>query len=167
MPVGTSSQTEKTVVGVAELAISDGSVETLITYALGSCLGITVYDPEAGIGALIHCLLPSAKKTPEKGEIKPAMFIDTGLVDLMKKITAMGADLDRLVIKVAGGANPIDTSGMFKVGEGNHTMLRRILWQNGLFTDAEDVGGTKPRTLSLEISTGRVLVKTDGKDVEL
>ncbi len=160
-------KTELRVVGVAEVIFSDNCEETLITYALGSCLGITIYDPDAQVGALIHCLLPTAKKTPEKGKLKPAMFVDTGMVMVMKKIIQMGGDLDRLTIKVAGGANPMDSTGLFKVGERNHTMLRRILWQNGLFTEAEDVGGTKPRTISIAIDSGHVLVKSDGGEQDL
>ena len=155
------------VVGVAEIALSKKSDDVIITYALGSCLGITVYDPELKIGALVHCLLPSAKKHPEKGESKPSMYVDTGMMDLMQKMKSHGSEIDRLVIKVAGGANPIDKTGMFKVGERNHTMLRRILWKNGLFTAAEDVGGTKPRTISLDIETGLVLVRSDRNEVEL
>ena len=155
------------VIGVADYAISTSAEDLLVTYALGSCLGITLFDREAGVGALVHCLLPSAKKSPEKGELKPAMFVDTGMVHVMKELRQMGADVDRLVIKVAGGANPIDGTGMFKVGERNHTILRKILWQNGLFLEAEDVGGTKPRTMLLHMTDGRVMVKSEGKETAL
>ncbi len=76
-----------------------------------------------------------------------------------------GAQKQRLEIRVAGGANSKnrEEDDLFQIGKRNLVTLRKLLWKNGLLLKSYDVGGTRSRTMSLEISSGRVTVKSNGQ----
>ncbi len=156
-----------TVVGIAEMHMSQDPGDTLVTYSLGSCLGVTVYDPILKVGGMIHCMLPLSKIDTTKATENPSMFIDTGVIALFNAIFALGAKKERLIVKVAGGASPLDAGARFKIGERNYTVLRKVLWKNNLLLAGKSIGGTKPRTLRLELETGRTSVQSNGETVEL
>ena len=88
------------VIAIAEMYVSENVDDMLITYSLGSCLGVTAYDPVARVGGMIHCLLPSSRSNPEKAKEKPTMYADTGLVALFSKLFEYGAHKDRIKIKI-------------------------------------------------------------------
>lgn len=157
----------KRVIGVGELCVSNQPGDLLITYALGSCLGVTFYDPELRMGGLAHCQLPMRKGTEPRDEGRPAMYVDTGIAHLFSSLTELGACKRRLQVKVAGGCHPGDGPDLFQIGERNLTVLRKLLWKNNLLIAAADVGGSQPRTMSLETSTGRVLLSSAGQSWEL
>ncbi|MEM1355083.1 MAG: chemotaxis protein CheD [Planctomycetota bacterium] len=154
-------------IGMCEMAVSTDTEQTLVTYSLGSCVGVTLFDPEAGVGGMIHCMLPVSKTDPEKAKARPAMFTDTGFVELLNEVLAKGAQMSRLVVKVAGGGAPMDSAGRFKIGERNYAVLRKILWKNNLLIAGEDVGGTKPRTMRIQMTDGTVTVSSGGEVTEL
>lgn len=156
-------------VGISDYAVTADPGERLITYSLGSCVGVTVFDPEAGVGGMIHCMLPLSTQShdPSKAAQTPAMFVDTGVLLLLNAVYARGAVRERLRIKVAGAANPMDTNGRFRIGERNHAVLRKILWKNDLMIHGESVGGTIPRTLILDVASGRTILRTTEGEVEL
>jgi chemotaxis protein CheD len=150
----------KTIVGVSDLRVSGNSDETIITYALGSCLGIAVYDRKNRIGGLLHVMLPLSKADKEKASRKPEMYVDTGVTKLLKLCYEMGAEKDQMVISVAGGASmkQTDREDYFKIGKRNFTILRKLLWKNGFMIDKKDVGGNISRTMTLRIVDGLVTV---------
>lgn len=150
------------VVGISEFKVSEDVNDTLITYSLGSCLGLVLYDPIARIGGMVHCLLPLSKTDSEKAKQNPAMFTDTGVLALLNAVLKAGADKHRLLVKAAGCSCTMDKNGRFKVGDRNLAVLRKILWKNNMMIDGEDVGGTKPRTLRLCISNGETTISTSG-----
>jgi len=153
----------KHIVGVADMKISDRRGDILITYALGSCLGIAIYDPEACVGGLLHVMLPLSTIDPEKATRNPFMFVDTGVPKLFIECYKAGAKKERLQVKVAGGASSkTEGEDLFQIGRRNFIILRKLLWRNGVLLSSYDVGGTLSRTMSLEIGTGRVTVKADG-----
>jgi chemotaxis protein CheD len=158
----------KSVVGVGDWRVSANVHETIITYALGSCLGVVVYDPVARVGGLLHAMLPFSKKDPQKAKIKPAMFIDTGFSMLMNDFYNLGAEKERMKIFVAGGASmhsdPRDD--YFKIGERNFTTLRKLFWKNGFMIDYKDVGDSKSRTMSLRLSDGMVIINKNTVNAE-
>ena len=157
----------KRIVGIGELIVSTTPEDLLITYALGSCLGIAVSDIDRGIGGLIHCQLPTAKSSSAKDSSTSAQFVDSGVLALLDEMLSLGADKRRLVIKVAGGIRAQDNLNLFKIAERNYTVLRKLLWKNNLLIEAEDVGGTSPRTMSLDVSSGRVVIQSLGREYEL
>lgn len=154
-------------VGIAEMHCCKDRDEVIVTYALGSCLGITVHDDTAGVGGMVHIMLPLSKMDAEKSQNNPYMFADTGVAELFKKAYSLGASKENIVVKVAGGAQILDTNGHFKIGERNFAMLRKVLWKNNVLIEGQDVGGTISRTMSLHVSTGQVIIRSNGQQKEL
>jgi chemotaxis protein CheD len=150
------------VVGVADMVVSNDSSAEIVTYSLGSCLGITLYDPLKKIGGLLHLMLPDSRIDAAKAARMPCMFVDTGVPRLFHAAYNLGADRSRLVVKVAGGAQLLDQQGIFNIGARNFDALQSLLSQNRLKTHATDVGGFSCRTVRLDLSTGEVTVKTPG-----
>lgn len=153
--------TGMTVVGVADLAIgAAGECNQIVTYALGSCIGLTAYDPVAQIGGLLHYMLPQPSVQQNAAEIKPSMFATTGLPILFRRLLERGTRRNRLVVCAAGAAQILTDSGAFAIGRRNHTMLREIFSKDGTVIAGEDIGGDLARTMTLDLSTGTVAVKT-------
>lgn len=150
------------IVDIADMRISDNPDDTLITYSLGSCVGVAMYDPVLQLGALIHCMLPLSKVNKEKAKTRPFMFVDTGVQKMLGQLYNYGLRKNRSVVNVAGAAQVLDDRGIFKIGERNFTVLRKILWKNGFLMHTQEVGGNKSRTVSLNIKTGRFSIKSGG-----
>ncbi|GMV90334.1 MAG: chemotaxis protein CheD [Candidatus Hydrogenedentes bacterium] len=157
----------KKTVGISEMLVSRQAEDVLVTYSLGSCVGVAVYDPEIQVGGLIHCMLPLSRLDPERAKRTPEMFTDTGVPALLKAVLDLGASRKRLVVRVAGGAAPLSDNGVFKIGERNYTVLRKVLWKNDILIAGESVGGTVARTMTLYMDTGRTTVRTGGVEQEL
>jgi len=155
------------VVGISEMFVSADPSDRIVTYSLGSCVGVSIYDPVAQVGGMVHCMLPLSKIDPQKAKEKPYMFTDTGITLLLQKAFDLGATRQNLVVKVAGAASLLDQKGFFKIGERNYTVLRKVLWKNNLLIQAEDVKGTKSRTMTLFMDTGITTIKSGGSEVEL
>ena len=155
----------KHIVGVADMKISNSGEDVLITHALGSCLGIAIHDPVAGVGGLLHVMLPLSTINPDRAKQNPMVFVDTGVPRLFIECYKVGAKKERLVVSVAGGAvtnGHKENEDHFQIGKRNFTMLRKLLWKNGVLLKAQDVGGTDSRTMSLEIAGGEVAIRFNG-----
>lgn len=159
----------KYIVGVADMKIATNQGDTLITYALGSCLGVTIYDPVAGVGGLLHVMLPDSTSQTSHSKPNPYKFVDTGLPQLFKQSYQAGARKERLVVKVVGGASSKENEAddMFQIGKRNFLALKKLLWKNGVMITAHEVGGNASRTVSLEIGSGEVTVKSNGQTTAL
>jgi chemotaxis protein CheD len=153
------------VVGVADMAVSNDSSAEIVTYSLGSCLGVTIYDPVRKIGGLLHLMLPDSRIDAAKAASAPFMFVDTGVPRLFHAAYHLGADRSRLVVKVAGGAQLLDAQGIFNIGTRNFDALEKLLAQNGFLPHAADVGGLSSRTLRLDLTTGLVTIKSPGANL--
>jgi chemotaxis protein CheD len=152
-------------VGMADLKVSADRTARLVTYALGSCLGVSVYDPAAGVGGMLHVMLPLSEIDHEKARVNPALFVDTGVPALFRACYRLGAVKSRMVVKVAGGAAAAapGASDQFQIGKRNLLTLRKLLWKNGVLVDALDVGGHGvSRTMSLDLADGAVTLKKSG-----
>jgi len=156
----------KYVVAVGDMKIGQ-EVDTIVTHALGSCLGLMVHDPIAKVGGLLHAMLPLSKINPDKAKTNPYMFVDTGVPTLFKALYEIGGQKSRMVIKAAGCGNPLGKNEMFKIGERNYTVLKKLLWKNNILLEAEDVGGTISRTVYLDLGTGQTVISSGGKKAEL
>lgn len=155
------------VVDIADVKVSDDPGVTLITYSLGSCIGVALWDPEAKVGGLLHYMLPESSLSPQKAKKSPAMFCDTGIPKLFRAVYELGAVKKRLVVKIAGGSQLLDDNGTFNIGKRNYLSLRKIFWKNGVLIDAEDVGGSISRTVRLHVGTGVCILKTRGRETPL
>jgi chemotaxis protein CheD len=149
-------------VGVGDCKVSNAAESALATYALGSCIGLGIYDPIAKVGGLLHFMLPESSLNPDKAIENPFMFADTGIPQLFHAAYRLGAEKRRLVVWAAGGAQVSDDNGLFNIGKRNNLALRKILWKAGVMIHGEEVGGTTARTVRLEVATGRFLVSGPG-----
>ena len=158
------SQTgSKLIVGIADMKLSDNPEHVVITYALGSCLGITAHDPVARVGGLVHVMTPSSTLDPPRALRAPATYVDTGVSLLINECLRLGAQKARIVLVAAGGAERGDGgSDMFQIGRRNFVALRQALWKLGIILRRHDVGGHHPRTMSLAIGSGEVGIVSTG-----
>jgi chemotaxis protein CheD len=154
-------------VGMSDCKTSKDRDSTLVAYALGSCLGVGVFDPAATVGGLLHVLLPESSLDPEKAAKNPCMFADTGVTQLLKSCLELGAAKSRLRVWLAGGSEVMDVRGVFNIGKRNQLAVRKALWKAGLLTLHEDLGGQGSRTVRLELRTGTFWVRAAGSDREL
>ncbi len=150
----------KIVVGISDMKVSNTPGDILVTYSLGSCIGVLIWDPVAKVGGILHYMLPDSTLDKEKAQAKPFMFADTGIPRLFKETYKFGAEKSRLVVKVVGGSQIMDDAGVFNIGKRNYMVLRKIFWKNKIMIAKEDVGGTANRTVSLDIATGVAHLKT-------
>ena len=157
-----------TTVGIADCRISNAPDDVLVTYALGSCVAVLIHDPVARTGGLLHYMLPESGIDPAKARDNPYMFADTGVPLLFRRSYELGAEKRRLVVSIAGGAQVMDEAGVFNIGKRNYLALKKILWKAGVLIHNEAVGGGASRTVRLEVGTGRIWLRTDGRqEVEL
>lgn len=159
----------KQIIGIADMKISSRPGDVLITYALGSCLGIAIYDAAAKVGGMLHVMLPASSVNPNKAADNPLMFVDTGVPELFKACYKAGARKERLVVKVAGGASLQNNAenDQFQIGKRNFLMLRKLLWKNNVLIESCDVGDRHSRTMWLDITTGEVVLKINNQETRL
>ena len=148
------------IIGISDLKVSNNTNDILVTYALGSCVGVTVYDPVVKVGGLLHFMLPESSLDIRKAGENPAMFADTGVPLLFKTCYELGAMKKRMIVKVAGGASILDDANFFRIGQKNITALKKLFWKNNVLIEGEDTGSNCNRTFSIHISTGKVFVRT-------
>jgi chemotaxis protein CheD len=161
-----STTTHRVIVGVGGLAVSTNRSERLATYSLGSCLGITIHDPVTRVSGMLHSMLPDSSLNPAKAAQQPGMFIDSGIPALFRAAYKLGLDKSRAEICVAGGAQIMDTGGLFNIGQRNFDRLIDLLEQHGLAIKAAEVGGRVSRTIQMNVANGEVHLKTSGQSAE-
>ena len=150
-------------IDIADMQVSKQENVILVTHALGSCIGITIYDPIAKVGGLIHFMLPTSKIDKDRAADNPMMFADTGIPKLFKAAYKLGAEKSRIIVKVAGGANLLDSQGVFQIGKRNYMAARKLLWANGVMITAEDTGGSNSRGMKLVMQSGETILKPAGQ----
>ncbi|HAZ14617.1 MAG: chemotaxis protein CheD [Bdellovibrionales bacterium GWA2_49_15] len=151
------------VVGISEMAISQDENDILVTYSLGSCVGVVLHDPVTRLTGLVHCMLPSAGQDAEKAREKPCMFVDTGMTELLQGMFKRGAEKKNLICKVAGGGHPMDDKNLFRIGERNYAILRKILMKNNMLIKGELIGGKSAKTVFVSVASGVTTVKLNGQ----
>jgi chemotaxis protein CheD len=150
------------VVGISDCKVSQDSDSVLVTYALGSCIAVTMYDPVVKIAGMLHYMLPESALDAGKAQQNPCMFADTGIRALLERVKAGGAQPRRMVVRLTGGAQVLDGEGVFQIGKRNYLAARKILWKAGVLIAAEEVGGELSRTVRLEVGTGRMWLREGG-----
>ncbi len=154
-------------VKIADLAVRKDS-GVLVTFGLGSCVGIALYDQRAKIGGLAHILLNDSVKftRPKAASVNPAKFADTAIPHMLDMMVKMGARKTAITAKIAGGASLFNfKSKAGNVGDKNIKAVRETLKNLGLKTVFEDVGGNYGRTMRLFIASGEVTISTSGRGV--
>lgn len=151
------------VVGVAAMAMGWQPGSHLVTYALGSCIGVAAFDPVARVGAILHFMLPGPPGASADA-VDPFLYATTGIPAMFEVLGAAGAQQQRLVVCAAGGAAIVADAGVVMIGQRNGAMLRQILRQQGLELAAADLGGRLARTMTLDVTTGVVVVRAGGAE---
>ena len=153
-------------VGMADLNAAK-SPAVLITYGLGSCVGVTLYDEKVKVGGLAHIMLPDSKAAKEVGN--PAKFADTAIPILIEKMEKLGASKSRMVAKIAGGAQMFTFSKQDpkkSIGQRNAEAVREKLKDEGIPIVVDETGGNFGRTIILHTDTGVLEIKTIGHGVK-
>ena len=151
----------KLVVGIADMKMAQGS-GMLITYALGSCIGICLYDARIKLGALVHIMLPLNMETGRRSVMK---YADTGIRETLRQMEAKGASRACITAKLAGGAKMFEVGGaaLGNIGQRNIVSVHMVLKREGIRILKEDLGGSVARTLLFDVSTGQGCIRSYGR----
>lgn len=151
------------IVKISDLKVSNNSNDMIITYALGSCLGLVIYDPAVKVGGMLHAMLAK----PSGIGKNPFQYVNSGIPLLFQKCYTLGAKKERLRIVAAGCASLMNAASIFEIGKKNIEMLEALFVKNGVKLSASLLGGHDSRTLTLDLSTGKISVKIRGKEIVL
>ncbi len=149
-------------VGISDMKVSKNPKEHLITFSLGSCIGIAVWDKVVKVGGVLHYMLPDSNLDKERARSNPYMFGDSGIPMLFKMAYRLGATKQNMIVRVVGGSQLMDSAGIFNIGQRNYEIAKLLFAKNGISPAKIDVGGSVNRTLSIDMATGQVILKTSG-----
>jgi chemotaxis protein CheD len=145
-------------VSVSEFRVATAPA-VLVSYGLGSCLAIAIWDSERRQGGLAHTLLPSVRTVP--GE-RPTKYVDAATRLMCAALQQQGSDIAHLSAKLAGGANMFalhNQDGSTGIGARNIATARAVLAEMGIKVAAEDVGGDFGRTVEFDVASGTLIVR--------
>ncbi len=157
----------KLIVGVGDMIVTDNTEDNIITYALGSCIGITIYDPIAKVGGMLHAMLPDSSINKRGNALIPYKYVNTGIPALFKEAYALGAKKNRVKLKMAGCSQILDESNFFNIGKRNYASARKMLWKNNVLIENEYCDKSASITLMLNIETGEVIMKIKNERIPL
>ncbi|MDR0222907.1 MAG: chemotaxis protein CheD [Oscillospiraceae bacterium] len=150
-------------VGISDWKISKPP-DVLVTYALGSCVGICLYDKTKLIGGLSHIMLPDSKNCGDGLATNRMKFADTAIPDMFGKMLSMGALRANVTAKIAGGAVMFNVAtDRFNIGERNVAAVKAALGALGIRVIAQDVGLNYGRTVFFYPESGAVKIKSTTK----
>lgn len=153
-------------VGMADLQVCK-SPDALTTLGLGSCVGVALYDPVTKVAGLLHLMLPDSTQIRNNDNL--AKFADTGIKELICRMTDLGAQKSRIVAKIAGGAQMFamkSSNDMLRVGERNVEATKENLRKHNIRLLVEDTGLNYGRTVELYAETGAFVIKSVGKELK-
>ena len=129
----------------------------LVSYGLGSCLAITLWDGQRQQGGLAHTLLPTLRAVPGERQTK---YVDAAIRLMFAALLEKGSNVAHLRAKLVGGANMFalgQNSG--GIGARNIAAARAALAEIGISVVAEDVGGDFGRTVEFDLASGALTVR--------
>lgn len=148
-------------IGIADMNVAKGEDE-LVTFALGSCVAICLYDAERKIAGMAHIMLPDSKQL-SSGANQPLKFADTALIELLKAMQQKGARSTVMTAKIAGGAQMFavtSSSPLGNIGKRNTEAVKAGLARFRIPIIAEDTGKDYGRTCYFDAATGTMLIKS-------
>ncbi|MBI9017475.1 MAG: chemotaxis protein CheD [Phycisphaerae bacterium] len=143
------------VVGISEAKSSSDQAVTLVTYALGSCVAVSIWDSKANVGGLWHFLLP---ESPENID-NPLKYADSGLDMFLEQFQAKGGDLRLAEVKLIGGAKVLANSSN-DIGTQNVNSITNELHRRNIKIKACDIGKANSRTAMLRVDDGSVTIRS-------
>jgi chemotaxis protein CheD len=156
----------ETMVPMGELAVSSAPGHVLVSLGLGSCIGLALLDRKMGIAGLAHVVLPQSQGD---GDANPRKYADVAVPELVSEMEAAGARKVRLEAVLVGGASMFAVSAAsLEVGQRNEAAVREQLAGMRIPVRAEATGGSRGRTIRVEVATGAVTIReAGGEDTEL
>lgn len=151
--------TNRIIVGINDLGVGKAN---LVTFGLGSCIGVCMFDPGVGVGALCHYMLPDSSIDRVKARTDPRMFGDLLIEEMLATFQKAGGRPQRSKTYIAGGSAMTIGTNLFDIGPRNATVARDLLARMGITIANAEVGGRLSRTLTLEVMSGTVTVTTPG-----
>jgi len=148
---------QKQNVGMGQIAVAEAPA--LLCSVLGSCVGLALYHPRFKTGAYAHVVLPTASG---RGAL-PGKFADTAVPHMLAELSKAGVPRQGLVAKIAGGACMFGVSGPLQIGDNNIEAVQTLLAKENIQIIAKDVAGQNGRRVTLDCSTGELLVEIAGK----
>jgi chemotaxis protein CheD len=164
-----SADSRVTAVNFAEMKVSSNPAESLVVFSIGSGIGLTICDPVAGVGGILNLILPDSAAIPwaQAGKFT-FMFADTGIPAFLSALNDLGARVARMKVVLAGGAQVLDQTGVFNIGQKNVRAAKDTLLQNKIPIYHEDLGEMHSRKLRLDIGSGNSFVGiADGEVVKI
>jgi chemotaxis protein CheD len=149
-------------VNMAHLEVITDMTGVLVTTGLGSCVGLTLYDPLTKIAAMAHIMLPSSEIARE-GMYNPAKYADTAVPAMIDRLARLGAPAQRLEAKMAGGAQMFDfavNSDLMRIGPRNADSCIETLRKYNIPVKAADTGGKHGRTIEFHCESGVMIVRS-------
>ncbi len=160
-------QPNRVTVGICDQKVATSAEANLVTYALGSCVAIMLHDASRRAAGLLHFMLPESSLNPSKAELRPGMFADTGFNALLRELSNKGILTRNLTARVVGGGALKGMGATFAIGTNNQTAARSLLHAARITVVAEDVGGSRSRSVFMHVGSGRVLVRSPSAEYEL
>ncbi len=153
-------------VGIADMKIAN-SPQGLISYALGSCVGICIIDKTKQIAGMVHIMLPINNSADKANIFK---YADTGIVEMVKQMEAKGCLRSRMTAKIAGGARMFEIKGnssIGNIGERNVAATKEALIKLNIKLIAQDVGENYGRTIIFNSNSGELTIKSFAKSLKV
>lgn len=147
-------------VGMAELKVGKAP-DKIVTLGLGSCVGVCAYDATPKVGGIVHIMLPDSSLAVEP--INPAKFADTGIPLLVQELEQLGAILNRIIIKIIGGAEMFSIASQetyLGVGERNILAVEETCRKSNLEISAKSTGGHTGKSVTFDLDTGVIEIKS-------
>jgi chemotaxis protein CheD len=162
MPLTLETPPPDLIVGIGELKDSKHPQGVIVTYALGSCLGVTCYDPLSKMGGMLHAMLPDSK-AGRQSTLARADFIDTGVADLIRRVVDLGGNPGVFEFKVFGGAQTVQAADYFNIGSRNVKTMEALAAECRLQVKVWEVGGNQNRTIRFCLRDGSVKLRKPGQ----
>jgi len=149
------------VVGLGEIWVTRNPNAVLVTFGLGSCVAVCIYDPEAKVAGMMHVVLPTGNATLNGRS--PGKYADSGTPLLVQRMENLGAKRSRMMAKIAGGARVVRGAAsetLMDIGQKNIEAVKKALESEGVTINAFDTGGVHGRSVWLRAKSGLMMVRT-------
>jgi len=152
--------------GIGDYGASNAPGDVIKTLALGSCVAVVMLDPASKTVGMAHVALPDSSLNPQKRGEKPGYFADSAIPALIEEMRRHGSSgkIPAMFVKLAGGANVMDTNNTFDIGKRNVLAIKKILWKFGGGPVAEEVGGHISRSVKVDVDTGATEISSPGRE---
>lgn len=159
---------KRVVVGISDMKISDKPDDLIVTYSLGSCIAVVLYDRKAKIAGMIHIMLPESKiekLSKDSIAFNPYKYVDTALPIFFRKFNEKGGEKKNTSVSVFGGAKIFHHKDVFNIGKRNYAAFRKYLWKLGMLIDNEHVGGSAHRTVRINVDSGKIMLDVNKEEI--